>query len=264
MGNLNPRPISLSDASSKSFGKDDLLKLDDTFRFSCKSCGRCCRNRDDINLTGYDVYRIAKYFGKSNDEIITQYCSIFQSQMLLPSAALKMRAGTCPFLRNKKCSVQQSKPGVCRCYPLGRMFLPGDQSASFIRGAAGCNYTPHEILVRDWVGEFALEEAERIGSLWSSTSSCISTTLYKSEAYTDLSESDKQLVLHAIFLELYIDYNIREDFYLQLEGNAAHLRKVLHELYNIDIVSATEFQKGFDLDASGGGLHFTIADGNIK
>lgn len=35
------------------------LKLDDLFRFHCNQCGQCCRNREDILLSPYDLNRIA-------------------------------------------------------------------------------------------------------------------------------------------------------------------------------------------------------------
>ena len=42
---------------------EELLKhtigLDDSFRFHCNVCGQCCKNRDDILLNPYDLYRIA-------------------------------------------------------------------------------------------------------------------------------------------------------------------------------------------------------------
>lgn len=31
------------------------LKKDDTFRFGCDCCGKCCRNRSDILLNAYDI-----------------------------------------------------------------------------------------------------------------------------------------------------------------------------------------------------------------
>ena len=35
------------------------LKPGQTFRFHCTQCGDCCRNREDILLTPYDLFRIA-------------------------------------------------------------------------------------------------------------------------------------------------------------------------------------------------------------
>ena len=48
------------------------LGADDTFRFSCKQCGKCCINRDDIILTPFDLFRASK---KLNPPIIRRIVS---------------------------------------------------------------------------------------------------------------------------------------------------------------------------------------------
>ena len=40
------------------------IGLDDTFRFHCTACGKCCINREDILLNPRDLFRIAKYLNK--------------------------------------------------------------------------------------------------------------------------------------------------------------------------------------------------------
>ena len=35
--------------------------LDDTFKFHCDQCGKCCTHRDDIILSPMDVYRNSAY-----------------------------------------------------------------------------------------------------------------------------------------------------------------------------------------------------------
>lgn len=47
------------------------LAPDDTFQFTCKECGSCCRNRrTPVMLSGLDVYRIAKGRGLSPYEVL--------------------------------------------------------------------------------------------------------------------------------------------------------------------------------------------------
>ena len=40
--------------------KQSQLGLDDTFKFHCTMCGRCCINREDILLPPRDLYAMAK------------------------------------------------------------------------------------------------------------------------------------------------------------------------------------------------------------
>ena len=53
------------------------LGLDDTFEFTCRTCGRCCKNRDDILLSAFDVFRLAKFFKREPEYIIERYCEVY-------------------------------------------------------------------------------------------------------------------------------------------------------------------------------------------
>ena len=46
------------------------LELDDTFRFHCNKCGKCCINRDDILLSAKDIFYITKELGITPIELI--------------------------------------------------------------------------------------------------------------------------------------------------------------------------------------------------
>lgn len=37
-----------------------LLKRNEKFNFACVQCGECCRNRDDILLNPFDVFRLRR------------------------------------------------------------------------------------------------------------------------------------------------------------------------------------------------------------
>ena len=37
------------------------IGLDDTFKFNCTLCGKCCKDREDILLTPRDIFRLAKH-----------------------------------------------------------------------------------------------------------------------------------------------------------------------------------------------------------
>lgn len=48
------------------------LGENDRFSFGCTCCGTCCRHRNDIILTAYDLWHIAGYLQKSIEEIISK------------------------------------------------------------------------------------------------------------------------------------------------------------------------------------------------
>jgi len=97
------------------------LELDDTISFDCKICGKCCKSRHDLILTPYDVFRLARYLTRTTEEIIRNYCEVYEGQdSRLPIVRVLPRPpdASCPFLRNRKCAVHPSKPILCRVFPL--------------------------------------------------------------------------------------------------------------------------------------------------
>jgi Fe-S-cluster containining protein len=89
------------------------LELDDTFDFKCTKCGKCCKNRDDLILTPYDIFRLAKHLQIRPRKVIRKYCEVYiGANSRLPIVRMLPRAsdGACPFLRRKKCSVHEAKP----------------------------------------------------------------------------------------------------------------------------------------------------------
>ena len=45
-----------------------LLARDEAFSFACAGCGGCCRGREDIVLSGFDLWRPAPWPGRSAGE----------------------------------------------------------------------------------------------------------------------------------------------------------------------------------------------------
>ena len=82
------------------------LGLDDTFRFHCTICGKCCINREDILLNALDVYNLAKELKIGTEEVFVNYCEAYFGQYsrmvvvrLKPRGSIKR----CPLLKDRKC-----------------------------------------------------------------------------------------------------------------------------------------------------------------
>ena len=48
--------------------------LDDTFKFHCDQCGKCCTHRDDIILSPMDIFKMARELKISPVDFYHQYC----------------------------------------------------------------------------------------------------------------------------------------------------------------------------------------------
>lgn len=118
-------------------GEIPVLGRKDTFTFACVQCGECCRNRADILLNPFDIFRLCKAKEMTVVEFIKKYCELYPGESSkLPLVMIKFRPvyefgsnrviGTrCPFLGQKDglyfCRVHKDKPFVCFSYPLGRV-----------------------------------------------------------------------------------------------------------------------------------------------
>jgi Fe-S-cluster containining protein len=204
----------------KNMTSDEILNLptlsfDDFFEFTCKACGKCCKRREDILLSPYDLFRIAVYFNRTPQEILERYCecytggtSHFPVVRLLPVPP----DNSCPFLRNKKCSIHAKKPAVCRVFPLARMFTSEGQSRYIFNGS-GCKHEPNPVTVREWIADFAEDEAEEAGQVWR-------------DALISLYPKIMGQALPVMVGGLWLAYDIVQPFVPQLKANVQRIERI--------------------------------------
>ena len=91
-----------------------LLARDEAFSFACAGCGGCCRGREDIVLSGFDLWRIAARLRLPPRTVARAFCrgSIGRVSRLpvLRLAPLKEERGNCPFLTGNHCAIHDADP----------------------------------------------------------------------------------------------------------------------------------------------------------
>ncbi|MCR5213912.1 MAG: YkgJ family cysteine cluster protein [Eubacterium sp.] len=136
-------------SDGKVYGPDDqaLLGTD-----GCRGCSYCCKSDmgDSIVLTPYDVYELTLGTGLSFDDMLVG--GQIEISMIdgLAMPHLKMDQG-CKFLMDDRCSIHNYRPGICRLFPLGRLYK--DKGFDYILQTQQCiceNRTP--VTIRDWLG----------------------------------------------------------------------------------------------------------------
>lgn len=98
------------------------LAAGEPFDFVCAGCGDCCRNRRDLVLSGYDLYRIARRLGLPPRLMADAFCKQeFAPQTLLPAVVLRpnARTGNCPFFEADACTIHAARPAGLRSLPAG-------------------------------------------------------------------------------------------------------------------------------------------------
>ena len=129
-------------------------------RFRCDGCGKCCKNREDIILNAYDIFRIRKKLDITLEELIQKYAAVYigpTSKMplirLLPVGEEKR----CPFLFLNKCIVHEAKPTICGLFPLGRAYTEKKEVLYFLQDVS-CGERDNTQTVGEWVSGFLGEE----------------------------------------------------------------------------------------------------------
>lgn len=214
------------------------LKPGQKFQFRCVQCGDCCRNREDILLTPFDLFRIAGQLGIAPGEVVKNYCeayigssSHFPVVRLLPVGDDK----ACPFLKENRCFIHASKPTVCALFPLGRAMqygaLKGEQERKlfYILQYVDCGLRDQTHTVEKWLGEFELESSEAWFIEWTDVLEKLVTLIHQFDEM--LSDKLMETILNIVFVVIYLNYQQGVDFMQQFHGNSQKLLEALQDIH---------------------------------
>ena len=99
------------------------LSAGEPFDFACAGCGDCCRQRRDLVLSGFDLYRIARRLRLSPRIVAAAFCkSYIAPESCLPALRLTPdpKTGNCRFFEGSACAIHAARPLACALYPLGQ------------------------------------------------------------------------------------------------------------------------------------------------
>lgn len=118
----------------------------------CKGCSKCCRDMgNSIILDPLDVQRILNRLGARFEELLIDKFELnMVDGIILPN--LKMNpSGACPFLGDdERCTIHSERPGICRIFPLGRLYENND--FSYILQVHECPKEPKtKVKIKNWI-----------------------------------------------------------------------------------------------------------------
>lgn len=218
----------------------DKMKIgaDETFRFHCTMCGKCCIEREDILLNPKDVYRMSKALGITPRQLAEQYGDVYIGHdSRIPIIRLKPRGSIrrCPLLKDHKCMVHNAKPTVCAMYPIGRAVMKKSEDnhitaddVQFIFTNPDCGDRSETHTVREWLEGFGIPVADEYFAKWQQIILDVGLLLRKAEKVVE--ESAMPLLWGATFDRLYMHYDTEKEFLPQMEENA---ERILAALRNI-------------------------------
>lgn len=102
--------------------------------FECAMCGQCCASQDLVQLTTYELYKLAGHLDMKPAEFFNRYCELGATNLTpTPHLYIKTNNGVCPFLNENKCMVHEARPYACRAYPQRVYWKPIVEMKSFVR-----------------------------------------------------------------------------------------------------------------------------------
>lgn len=147
------RVVNLSEISDgRLYGYRDMVKVD---CHGCRDCHKCCTGMgNSVVLDPYDIWRLQRGLGKSTQELLAAgYIELnVVDGCILPNLAMtKGREEACAFLNEEgRCSIHSHRPGICRLFPLGRIYENGD-FRFFLQTGECAEKNPTKVKVGKWI-----------------------------------------------------------------------------------------------------------------
>ena len=219
------------------------IGLDETFKFHCNMCGKCCIHREDILLSPKDIYNMSKELQLSTEDLFKQYCEVYIGpDSRVPIVRLKPRGSVkrCPLLKNRKCMVYQAKPTVCAMFPVGRCIVATNKKEGikdiskgqfqYIFNNPGCGDASETYTVREYLESFGIPVEDGFFLKWQQAIFDMGKFFRKIEKA--VSQETMELVWTAAFTGMYLHYDIGQEFVPQFESNSKSFFDMLDSVFS--------------------------------
>lgn len=202
----------------------DMVKADCN---DCKGCSACCHGMgNSIVLDPLDLYRIATGLGLRFEALLGEKIELnIVDGVILPN--LRMDAAKeeepCVFLNEKgRCSIHSYRPGICRIFPLGRIYE--DNSFSYILQVHECaKENKSKVKVSKWIDTPDVKHNQRFIADWHYFLKDVQAYLLE-KADDDLIKKVTMQILQYFYIE---PYDQERDFYEQFDLRLAQMKKIL-------------------------------------
>ena len=217
------------------------IGFDDTFKFHCDQCGKCCTPREDIILSPMDIFKMAKELKMTPVEFYHEYC-VFNigehTRMPIVRLASEGKDTHCVLLKNHRCSVHKVKPAVCAMFPLGRYmsFEKDDYNAEsidtskvkYLLQPPECGDESETHTVREWLSGFDIKLEDEAFVQWQKAISRFSNKFKELEKKQDMLTMME--IWFVVRVSLYLQYDPSKEFLPQFIYNVENLLKLLDDI----------------------------------
>lgn len=188
----------------------------------CKGCSACCRGMgNSIVLDPYDIYRMSTGLVCTFDELLNEKIELnIVDGLILPNLKMSGREEACLFLNeNGRCSIHPVRPGICRLFPLGRIYEEG--TFRYFLQVHECKKTNRtKMKVSKWLDTPNLKQYEQFISDWHYFLKDVEKEIRQMED----KEKIKQIGLSLLHIFYRKPYDAERDFYIQFYERLHQIR----------------------------------------
>lgn len=221
--------------------------LDDTFKFHCTQCGKCCTYREDIILSPRDIYKMSKELNMHPVAFFNTYCrSHIGDVSRIPIVRLNSVGSDarCPLLKNNKCSVHKVKPAVCALFPLGRYIAADarkdvssqmeEAEVKYLLQPLECGDESETHTVRDWLSGFDIALEDEFFIKWNTMIQKLGEVLKKQETKQDMLAMMEIWAVTRVVM--YLKYDTAKPFMPQFEENCEGMMELLKDIPKLRVI----------------------------
>lgn len=217
------REVELKEISDgKLYGINDMVKADCQ---DCKGCASCCRGMgESIVLDPLDIVDLKRGLGISFEELMKHHVELHVvDHVILPNLSMNHETKACNFLdENGRCSIHAFRPGICRIFPLGRVYE--NRTFQYFLQVNECEKTNRtKIKVSKWIDSPQVKSNQQFIAEWHYLLKDIERMIVESE------EEDALKQVSMYLLNQFYNQDISEevDFYEVMKRKMEHVREGL-------------------------------------
>lgn len=203
----------------KRYSSNDMVKAG---CHDCLGCSACCHNMGtSIVLDPWDIYLLTTGLGQGMEELLAQAIELnVVDGLVLPNLKMQQQSEACFYLdENGRCRIHAYRPGICRLFPLGRIYENG--TFQYFLQVHECKAEQKtKVKIKQWIGIPDIRTYEAFVLDWHTM-----LKEYQQQAKQGLlqGESLKQQALKLLQLFYIMPYRKEVDFYSQYEERKLRL-----------------------------------------
>lgn len=216
------RNVSLEEISDgRLYGIRDMVKAD---CHGCRGCSKCCQGMgNSVVLDPYDICRLQSGLHRSFAQLLQEGRLELHvvDGCILPNLSMSGEGERCTFLgADGRCSIHESRPGICRLFPLGRYYADGDFKY-FLQTGECSEKNRTKVRVGRWIDTPDLEKNHDFICAWHA----LLKALEKAVAGREDGAQAKALNMELLNAFFFAAYDEDRDFYGQFEERLNRYRE---------------------------------------